>query len=874
MANTGDYGSNRSGLHANVGLARADAGLPEMVDLGQLVSALRQNVGFIVRVALGIFALVMVITLLTHMEFSSSGRLYLGELDANGRPGGTAAGELELSGDSEGEVGSEIEIIKSRYLVTQAILKSGLNVSLVRAADESPRLWQWLLARRDPALLDVGAREVRVVDAILADRIRTTQSYTIRFKSADEFELLTADGARFPGRLNEPMNGEGVKLTVIAGWSAKPVKGASYEITIDPIDETLKDVMDKLEVISPKAAVPNRSINVLSLQYSTRSPWLSAAFLDELMQGYLRARQSWKIEDASAAEAFVSSQLRTMKDLLGNVQQKLADYRTNNRVVVLDSEAKAMIEQIAKYEEQRVAARLQVAALSDIKRSLKGKDPSLGAYLFGEANDTVLEEMSSRLAQSRQKLTDLESRFSDAAPDIREQRALVDNQLESIRDYVSSRLSRAQESLGTLGGIIAQFETKLRTVPGAELGLAQLSRESEVYSRTYSYLLERQQQAAIVKASRLSKNRVLDAPQISLKEDSPRLRLRAASGVAGLLLGVALVLGRSLFGGSLQSESDVRRSIGSTPVLLTIPRRKDRGRSDKNRHSLFDAPAADDNRRFVEAFRALRTVLSRWVWAPTAQGCVILITSPNPGDGKTMCTWWLASALAADKKRVLRIDADLRKEIERLPAGDHGSSERGLRDVLTGGCQWREAVGRVSLPSGEHFAISAGGPARPEVLSSQQMANFLNEARTAFDFILIDSPSFPFVSDALALSLHANAIVTIVRLQHSNRAAVKENVHQLSQAGQPHAVIINDAGPYNGSKRRYPSAKAGTGTPKAGRGKWQKSWWAAAGFGSIIVGIAGDHPARVSGHEWTSGTSRVCAEVRSRGQVPVRARGA
>ncbi len=125
----------------------------------------------------------------------------------------------------------------------------------------------------------------------------------------------------------------------------------------------------------------------------------------------------------------------------------------------------------------------------------------MGAFLMGEANDTVLEGMADSLTKERAKLADLEARFNEVAPDVREQRARVDAQLASVRSYVSSRAARAQDSLSSLGGLIQQLQEKLKTVPGAELGLSQLSRESEVYSRTYSYLLERQQQAAIIKAS-------------------------------------------------------------------------------------------------------------------------------------------------------------------------------------------------------------------------------------------------------------------------------------------------------------------------------------------------------------------------------------
>jgi len=839
-------GSGVSRIPAQPG-TEAGSMLIDAVDTRHLLSMVNQNRRVVLLTAVAIFALVMAATLLSGMQFRSSGRLYLGELDTRSRSA-AVSNEFEITGGAEGDLGSEIEIIKSRSLITQAILKSGVNVTVTPSGRKTPRYWQWLLARRDPDLLDIGLREIQVTDAVLSGQFRQPQAYVIHFLSDTEFELLAAGRPLGAGRLSVPLATKEVALTVSVGTTSKPTAGARYDVLIEPVDDVLDGVTRKLEVSEPKSASPTAKINVLSLEYSSPSPRMSVAFLEQLMQGYLAARQAWKTEDAGAAEVFVSSQLKNIRESLDQVQQKLAEYRTNNRVVVLDNEAKAMIEQIGKYEEQRLAARLQAAALSDIQRTLKAKDPPLGAYLFGEAKDTVLEQMSSDLAQSRQKIADLETKFNSAAPEIREQRAHVEAQLDAIRNYVASRVSRSQESLATLNGIISQFEQKLKTVPGAELGLAQLSRESEVYSRTYSYLLERQQQAGMVKASRLSKNRVLDAPRVPVKEDSPKLLLRLASGPIGLLLGVAIVLTRSLFSGRVQSEFDVRRSAGSSPVWVTIPRRRDRrGRQAlEDRQSLFDIGAGDENGRFIEAFRALRSTIYRWLCGPSDTGKIILITSPDPGDGKTTCTWWLAAALAADGKKVIRVDADLRK-----PAGPSSESEwsyeLGLRGVLAGECHWREVVGRISSASGDHFSMASGGRARPEVLSGERMAQVLKELREVYDFVLVDSPAFPFVSDALALTGNAHAVFTVVRLQHSDRAMLSKNVHALAESARQHAIIINDAGADVGTKRRYPSARPdgptpvqripGSNAPRSRRSGWRPSWWAAAlaGLAALIL---------------------------------------
>ena len=806
------------------------------LDLGQVWLKIRESYPLVLAVAAVVFLLVMLLTLVSKTQFQATGRLYLGELDGRSGATGASSGEFDISGGAHGELGSEIEILRSRTLVVQAIQAAGLNVAIAPAGETPSRYWRWLLSRRDPSTLDRAARELRATDATLSDRFREEQRFSVHFITNDEYEIYSETGSLGRGKIPLPFNTPDLKITLLKGQNGQPKVGSQYELKIDPLDRVTERALEQLQVSTPKAAT---TVNVVTLQFTGTSPRMAAAFLEQLMLAYLKERQNWKTEDASAAEAFVGNQLASIRASLDGVQQKLADYRQNNRVVVLDNEAKAMIERIAKYEEQRVTARMQVAAMADIQRSLKSPNPPMGAFLLGEANDPVLEGMSNSLSAARQKLTDLDSRFNGAAPDMREQQAQVDAQLAAIRSYVSSRLTRAQESLGALNSIIAQFEEKLKTVPGAELGLAQLSRESEVYSKTYSYLLERQQQAAITKASQLSKNRVLDLPQVPTREHSPKLLLRLLLGLAGLLVGVALVVVRSLFGATLQSEADAQRTLGSHAILGSVPRQRGSKRFGvaPDWFGAFDLPATHAGSRFLEAFRALRTNLYRWGSA-SGSGRVVLFSSPNPGDGKTTCANWLAAALAADGRRVLLIDADLRTP-EAQP-DENVIAEPGLRAVLTGEYIWHEVVLRVSEPADGFCRMPSGGSAPPELLSSQRMLDLLTEARSRFDFILIDAPSYPMYSDALVLAASADTVLSVLRLQTTRRKAAIEHVGQLAASASSFAVIVNNAGKAAVSKLVYPTQRRdpgpdglhGSSEPRRGR----RAIWLAAALAIALAG--------------------------------------
>ena len=812
--------------------ARSDA-----LDLAQLWSAVRQHYRFVLGVSVVTFALVMAVTLASRMSFRAVGRLYLGELEESGKAQqSSAANEVAITANNQGVVGSEVEIIQSRSLVSRAILDSGLNVSIVAVGQPQPRYGQWLASRRNPARLDAAADEIRATNSTLSDAYGKERVYKIRFVSDTEYEVFTGDQRQGSGHLGEATQVPGGKLTLAPGSERAPKSGAEYELTLLPLQDVTDGTLKSLTVTAPKALPPAQPVNVVTLEFSGRSPRLAVRFLDSLMAAYLNERQSWKAEDATAAENFVTNQLKKTRESLDSLQQKLAEYRATNRVVVTDNEAKAMIEQIGKYEEQRVAARLEVAELSELQRTLSGPNPSVGALLLGGTTDTVIERMATSLAEARQKLTDLDTRFNDAAPDVRAQHEQVDTQLQSIKNYVAGRVARSRENLGTIDSIIKQFEGKLNTLPGAEIGLAQLSRESDVYDRMYSFLLERQQQTAIIRASTLSKNRVLDAPEVTFREDSPKLLLRLASAPLGLLLGVFLVLARSLLASTFQSEADVKSAFEGVPVFARLPHlKRRRARGDNAAREPLDVLAGDRRSSLAEAFRMLRANLYRWGADVGGKGKVLIVTSPNDGDGKTTCVLALAALLAADGKRVLVVDADLRKANHPKRPGVGGAA-LGLVQVLKKTCTWAEAAQPVNLGNDQFYAIGSGGVGPAELLSSSAMAEFLSGARACCDFILLDVPSFPVASDALVLSPLADAVLSVFRLQNSLRKLAHEHTRALTGVAPIHAILINDVGvtraktpPSDGSSLRG----EGEASPQLQK-RWSALWWV-----SVLILAAG-----------------------------------
>jgi Mrp family chromosome partitioning ATPase len=203
----------------------------------------------------------------------------------------------------------------------------------------------------------------------------------------------------------------------------------------------------------------------------------------------------------------------------------------------------------------------------------------------------------------------------------------------------------------------------------------------------------------------------------------------------------------------------------------------------------LDRCASPVDREFDEAFRTLRTNLYFFRLSETPK--TVLVTSPSAGDGKTTCALALASLLAADQKMVLVVDADLRKPRHRVDIAT--PSQKNLEHALLGQCDWREAAHRVPARLGEFHSIGASESSSPELLSTDLMTRFLDEARASYDFVVLDAPAFPGVSDALVLAEASDCVLSVVRVRNTSRRTTAEHLRRLSISTKNQAIVVNTA---------------------------------------------------------------------------------
>jgi polysaccharide biosynthesis transport protein len=286
---------------------------------------------------------------------------------------------------------------------------------------------------------------------------------------------------------------------------------------------------------------------------------------------------------------------------------------------------------------------------------------------------------------------------------------------------------------------------------------------------------------------------VAQAATIPTSPSSPKIARNTILGVAvGLLLGLCIAALLERFDRRIREPKDLEDVYG-LPLLGVVPESSALSRSARGGgDSRVALPSGE-----AEAFHLIRAHMR--YFNVDRELRTLMVVSAAPGDGKTTIARHLASAAARMGSRVLLIEADLRRPTvaQQLDI----SPRRGVSDVLIGSLSLAEAIHTVVLetasvdrPQGHVFDVLVAGATLPpnpgELIESRTMAALLEQAKSTYDFVVVDTPPLTAVSDAFPLLKKVDGVVIVGRVGR-NRRDVAERLHEtLTGAGAPLLGVI------------------------------------------------------------------------------------
>jgi capsular exopolysaccharide synthesis family protein len=532
--------------------------------------------------------------------------------------------------------------------------------------------------------------------------------------------------------------------------------------------------------------------------------------------------------------SFLDSQITKYERRLAVVENELKLFQSDKQIYSLDGSAELMLKDLTTYEGIYYTniAELEVAhervtylksQLSDSEKALmeeitntnnpmivalRGKIAELEAQKVQQMVDEGWTEsalqardFNRRIFEMKGKLTSITeslilSGWSEEDPFAASQE--IFNKIVEQEVEVHSSRSRARE----YKKLVDQMSSRLTSLPTQTLQYARLERDLKLNENLYLTMKQKYEESRITEAGQMGKVRILDPALVSDKVKPDKKKNLIFGIFLGLSLGIGYAFIREFLDNTVKAVEQLERK-GLTVLGIIPDMHHQKGGSNTKLSPSPSKGGTDFRRRLItyedpkspvsESYRSLRTNITY----ASAKNSIksIIVSSPQPGEGKSTTTANLAIAFAQLRKRTLLIDADLRKPVQHnvfdQPRGP------GLSEYLIGEVEDFDSIIHSSKVDNLSVVSAGGLPPNPsELLGSARMRDLVRRLEQQWDIILFDSPPIVAVTDSSMISAEIDALVMVVKAGQTDRSAVDRALDTISNVKSPLiGVILNGANP-------------------------------------------------------------------------------
>jgi len=619
---------------------------------------------------------------------------------------------------------AEIELLKSRSIIGEAVDTLKLDITA------TPKLFPF-----------IGEKAFNTFKAIkpnqLADPKYGADSYAwggeyinvFRFKvpnwAVGKTFILTAQGNNELSLKND--DGQ----QILQGKVGEELTNGSFTLTVRNINarpgtEFLITRKNRLGTIlglqkSLMASELGKGTGIIAVEMQHSSPSHAQKVIDEITQIYVRRNVERNSAEAQNSLDFLKVQLPEIKKQLEAAEAKYNNYKIKQQSVDISLETQSVLDRVVTL-------------------------------------DTKLQDLDlQRLELSR--------KFKSEHP-------LYQGLVEKINEIKKQKEELVQE-VGNL--------------PATQQQLLSLKRDVEVSNQIYMLLLSKAQELDIVRAGTVGNVRVIDSAELNstgpIKPKKPLIVVIAT--LLGALLSVTIVIVQKALNKGVEDPSEIE-TLG-LPVYASVPHSEYQDKLTgfakvrKNKTAKAKSILAVDNPAdlSIEALRSLRTSLHFAMME--AKNNIIAISGPSPGVGKSFISVNLASVLAQSGKKVLIIDADMRKGYLQTQFGLKWDD--GLSDYLSG----RLNLAQITKPTQvEGLSVITRGQIPPnpsELLMHSNFSKLVEEISAVYDIVIIDTPPILAVTDPAIVSAHTGTTLLVTRFGQNHIKEIELTRNRFEQNG-------------------------------------------------------------------------------------------
>lgn len=521
---------------------------------------------------------------------------------------------------------------------------------------------------------------------------------------------------------------------------------------------------------------------LIKIEFQDTNPERSAEYVNALIEGFIQQSVAEKSKSSNRIIDFINNQLIEIRQKLDKSEDELEIYRIKNKAIQPTLQGQTYIKELSNIDIKLSQNKLKEKLINDLvahskqKKNLDSMAPSLM-----ELNDQPTLDLIAKLQDAQIKEEGLKSKYSAQHPDL----VSVRKQIHYIKNKIILNVNNLKLSMlhrnKNLEALKRSYDNKLASLPVHERKLINLKRDYEVSSRIYNYLLEKKSENEMIKVAILSDYRIIDrAYNNGLPLNTNPLFIIIIALILGVVLGILQALIRNVFNNKIQSKSDIE-SLTTLPFYGTLPSLNKKA----NKLEVFNNPKSP----FAESYRSIRTNLQ--FSTNQNHSNVILITSTIKGEGKSTTTANLASIFQMANYKTIVINMDLRK-----PTLHHYfdiDNTLGMSTYLSG----KSNISEIIHPTAhQNLDIIPSGPIPPnpsELILTDKLSNLLEELKSSYDYIFLDSAPLGLVTDTMHLMQYSDMNLIIFREGLSEKSFVSSlnklvQRHELTNIG----LILND----------------------------------------------------------------------------------
>ncbi|MCH5174307.1 MAG: polysaccharide biosynthesis tyrosine autokinase [Prevotellaceae bacterium] len=548
-----------------------------------------------------------------------------------------------------------------------------------------------------------------------------------------------------------------------------------------PISAAVSKTLANLNV----SAVSELS-TIISLSYNDENPQRAEDVLSTVIAVY---NENW-VKDCNrrsvSTSEFIGERLRVIEEELGNVEEGIATFKSENLIPggssnvagIYVGQATSATAQTTELNNQLYMARYVRNYLTNdankytlIPANQGINSPNIGSQL-GEYNS---------LLRSRNNLLNASSLQN---PLVQE----MDAQLEELRMALIASVDNHIASLGvelrTAQSILGQANSKIASSPSQSRYLLSVERQQKVKESLYLFLLQKREENELSQAFTAYNNRIITPATGSNVPTYPVPKLVWMIGIiAGLVVPALIIFVVEMMNNTIRGRRDLDELtvpfIGEIPMYRHHRKFKEKlfapwykfkkflnrhvfHKEEKEKKDLHILVKEKSRSLINEAFRVIRTNIE-FMTAKTKKGKVVMLTSFNPNSGKTFVASNLVISFAINKKKVLAIDLDLRKASLSQMAGD--AANIGIADYLSG---VTDKFSDIVVKSTQHenldiVPVGTIPPNPTELLFDSRLDDLLHDLRDKYDYIFLDCPPVEIVADATIVGRSADATLFLIR---------------------------------------------------------------------------------------------------------------